>query len=188
MNKRINYFDRIVVLIVGLLILAGGAWAVGLYFDLPFSQSLTDFIDFPAWRAAPDAEWFDWVLAGIGVVSALLGGWLIALNVRRYRLGRVISPASDATGTIGVNLATIAAAIAKDLEVHPRVDSVLHTVVDHWDRPTMTITVRARSGADVPSLRDTLESAEQDFRSAVPGITVDSVYKLHLLPPQASTR
>mgnify|MGYP000892955390 CR=1 FL=1 len=190
MNRRINYFDRIVVLIVGLLILAGGTWAVGLYFDLPLSQGLTDLIDFPAWRAAPDADWFDLALAGIAVVSAVLGGWLIALNVRRYRMGRVVSPASDATGTIAINLATIAGAIARDLEEHPRVDSVLHTVVNHWDRPTMTITVRARPGADIPALRDTLEATERDFRAAVPGIAVDSVYKLHLLPPEnhASTR
>lgn len=184
MNRRINYFDRIVVLVVGLLILAGGMWAVGLYFDLPLSQRLTDFIDFPAWRAAPDQSWFDWALAGIMLVSAVLGGWLIALNVRRYRLSRVVSPASDDSGTIALNLATLAGAIAKELGEHPRVDSVLHSVVTHWDRPTMTITVRARPGADVLALRETLEASEHEFRAATPGIEVDTVYKLHLLPPE----
>lgn len=182
MNRRINYFNRLVVLGVGLLILAGGAWAVGLYFDLPLSQGLTNVIDFPAWRAAPDQPWFDWLLVGILLVSAVLGGWLIALNLRRYRVGRVTSPASGAAGTIELDLATLAAAIAKELEAHPRVDSVLHSVTRYWDRPTMTITVRARPGADIPALRDTLEQVEREFRAATPGITVTTEYRLHLLP------
>ncbi|GAB3691823.1 hypothetical protein [Corynebacterium nasicanis] len=185
MNRRINYFDRIVVLLVGLLILAGGAWAVGLYLDVPLAQRLTDIINFPAWRAAPDQPWFDWALAGLMVVSALLGGWLIALNVRRYRLSRITSPTSDASGTITLNLATLAGAVAKELEEHPRVDSVLHSVTEYWNRPTMTITVRARPGADILALRETLEAAERDVRAAIPGIDVDTVYRLHLLPPDA---
>ena len=146
MNRRINYFNRLVVLASGLLILAGGAWAVGLYLDLPPAQRLTDFIDFPAWRAAPGQPWFDWLLAGVLLVSAVLGGWLIALNLRRYRVSRVTSPASGTAGTIELNLATLAGAIARELEEHPRVDSVLHSVTRYWDRPTMTITVRAGRG------------------------------------------
>ncbi|MDO5671169.1 MAG: hypothetical protein Q4G50_14355 [Corynebacterium sp.] len=182
MNKRINYLNRLVVLFTGLLILAAGAWAIGLYFDLPFSQSLTDFIDFPAWRAAPQQEWFDWLLAAIALVSAVLGGTLIAMNLRRYRLTRVSSPASDATGAIALDLSTLAAAIAKELEEHPRVDSVLHSVTEYWDKPTMTITVRARQGTDILTLVDSLQQAERDIRTATPGITVATVYKLHLLP------
>jgi len=182
-NRRINYFNRLVVLASGLLILAGGAWAVGLYLDLPPAQRLTDFIDFPAWRAAPGQPWFDWLLAGVLLVSAVLGGWLIALNLRRYRVSRVTSPASGTAGTIELNLATLAGAIARELEEHPRVDSVLHSVTRYWDRPTMTITVRARPGADIPALRDTLEQVEQEFRAATPGITVTTEYRLHLLPP-----
>ena len=138
MNRRINYFNRLVVLGVGLLILAGGAWAVGLYFDLPLSQGLTNVIDFPAWRAAPDQPWFDWLLVGILLVSAVLGGWLIALNLRRYRVGRVTSPASGAAGTIELNLATLAAAIAKEL---PALRETLEQVEREFRAATPGITV-----------------------------------------------
>ncbi|QGU03726.1 Asp23/Gls24 family envelope stress response protein [Corynebacterium comes] len=182
MNNRIALFDRTVVLITGLLALAGGAWVIGLFLNVPFAQNLADLIDFPAWRAAPEQVWFDLALVGILLVSAVIGGFLIALNLRRYRINRVVSPTSDDRGTIELDLATLADAIAREVEELPRVDAVHANVADSWDRPTMTLTVRARADADVPALRSALSRTERQFRAATPGIDVDTIFKLHLFP------
>ncbi|RSZ64308.1 hypothetical protein EAH68_04715 [Corynebacterium hylobatis] len=185
MNARIVLLDRIIVLLVGLSVLAGGAWAVGLFLDIPLAQGLADRIDSPAWLTAPSTGWFDPVLIVVGLLSAVLGGWLIALNLRRYRIGRVVSPASDALGSIEIDLATLATAVARQLEEHPRVESVQATVTDSWDRPTLTLTLRAHADTDVPALRAALNQTERDVRAAVPGIDVDTVYRLHLYPVES---
>lgn len=180
MNTRIALFDRIIVLLVGLLVLAGGSWAVGLFLDVPLAQDIADLIDSSAWLAAPAAGWFDPVLVVVGLLSAVLGGWLIALNLRRYRISRVTSPASDALGSIEIDLATLAAAVARQLEEHPGVESAQATVTDSWDQPTLTLTLRAHADTDVPALLRTLDQTEHEFRAAVPGIDVDTVYRIHL--------
>lgn len=182
MKGRISFFDRAVVLVTGLLALAGGAWAVGLFLDAPLAQALADRIDFPAWRSAPAQDWFDLALVAVLLVSAVLGGLLIALNLRRHRINRVFSPASDARGSIGIELAHLAEAVAGELEQHPRVGSVQAEVVDSRGRPTMTLTIQARPDADVPALVQVLEQSERELRAAVPGIDLDTVYRLHLFP------
>ena len=95
MNRRISLIDRAVALLTGLAAVAGGVWTVGLFLDVPLAQAIAGRIDFSAWRSAPVQDWFDLVLAGILLLSAALGGLLIALNVRRYRINRVLSPSSD---------------------------------------------------------------------------------------------
>lgn len=182
MNTRIAVLDRLIVFLAGLFLLAGGAWAVGLFFDVPVAQAIADRIDFPAWLAAPGKPWFDLVLAAILLVSAAIGGGLIALNLRRYRITRVPSPASDDRGSIAIDLNALAAAIAGDLAEHARIDSVQATVVNSWDRPTLTLTLRVHADIDVPALWSTLNQTEREFRQATPGIDVDTCYKLHLFP------
>lgn len=182
MNARISLLDRITVLLAGILILVGGAWAVGLFLNVPLAQALADRIDSSAWLTAPSAGWFDPVLIITGLLSGGLGGGLIALNLRRYRISRVVSPASDALGSIEVDLATLAAAVARQLEEHPRVESVQATVADSWDRPTLTLTLRAHADTNIPALRALLNQTERELRGAVPGIDVDTVYRIHLYP------
>lgn len=182
MNSRIALFDRIVVLLVGLLVLAGGSWAVGLFLDVPLAEDIADRIDSSAWLSAPSSGWFDPVLVVVGMLSAVLGGWLITLNLRRYRIGRVTSPASNALGSIEIDLATLAAAVARQLEEHPRVESVQATVTDSWERPTLMLTLRAHADTDVSALRTTLDQTECELRAAIPGIDVDTVYRIHLYP------
>jgi hypothetical protein len=181
-NRRISLIDRAVALLTGLAAVAGGVWTVGLFLDVPLAQAIAGRIDFSAWRSAPVQDWFDLVLAGILLLSAALGGLLIALNVRRYRINRVLSPSSDERGTIGIDLAALADAVARDLEEHPRVGSAHAVVADSRGRPTMTLTVHARPDADVPALVAVLGQSEREFRAAVPGIELDTVYRLHLYP------
>lgn len=182
MSSRIAALDRFIVFLTGLIFLAAGAWAVGLFFDVRFAQQLADFIDFPAWRSAPEQGWFDPALIALMIAALVVGGWLIALNLRTYRISRVHSPASDSTGLIDINLAALASAMADRLEAHPKVESVQHRVAESWGRPTLTLTARARAGLDVAALRAAVEAADRDFRAATPGIDVDTEYRIHLLP------
>lgn len=180
MNSRTAAFDRAIVFFLGLAFVCGGLWSVGLFFDIPLAQQIADRIDFSAWLAAPQQQWFDALLVTILIVSALLGFRLIAINLHRHRIGRVTSPASGTTGTIEINLATLAAAIATDLEIHPSIGSVKHHVAKSWGRPTMTLTIHVGAGMSLVWLRTVLEEAENDFQAATPGIDVDTIYLVHL--------
>lgn len=180
MNPHIALLDRAIVFILGLTLIGGGLWSVGLFFDIPLAQQLADQIYFPAWLAAADQRWFDVVLIAILVVSALLSFWLIAINLKRHRINRVTSPASGITGTIEMNLSTLAAAISTGLETHPGISSVKYQVARSWGRPTWTLTIHATAGVDLVWLRAVLEQAEYDLRAATPGIDLDSIYRVHL--------
>lgn len=180
MNSRIAAFDRIIVLVVGLVLLFGGLWSIGLFFDIALAQQMADRIDSPIWLTAPDQQWFEIALIAALVVSTLLGYWLISWNLRRYRINRVSSPASGPTGSIEMNLATLAATMSAQLESHPSIDTVKHSVAVSWGRPTMTLTVQVGAGVDLVWLRTVLEKVEEDFRAATPGIDMDTIYRVHL--------
>lgn len=185
MTTRLAVFDRIVVFTLGLLILLGGVWAVGLYFDVPPAQRMADLIHFPAWLSAPTAYWYDLAIAAVMVFSLVIGGWLIALNLRRRRFNRMRSPATDATGSIDIDILPLSTALARDIGELPRVETVRPTVGMNRNRPTVTFIIRARAGVDMPALRGVLEQAETDFREAVRDIDVDTTYLIHLLPVTA---
>ncbi|GAB2501656.1 hypothetical protein CATRI_01940 [Corynebacterium atrinae] len=184
MNPRIALVDRILVFLLGVVIVLGGLWAIGLFFNVPLAQGLADNINFAAWRSAPDQRWFNAVLTLILVFSAAFGGWLIALNLRRYRVSRVYSPSSSPAGDIEINLATLATAIAHELEADSRIDSVDHVVSRNFGQTIMTLTVWTTPSVDMAELSSHLRSTEGDLRAALPGIDVITRYRVHLRPPR----
>ncbi len=183
MSARLAVFDRTIVFLVGLLIFLVGAWAVGLFFDLPVAQRLADLISFPAWFSAPQAWWYDTVIGVVMVVSLLVGGWLIILNLRRRRFGRVRSSATDATGNIDIDVARLVGAVARDVAELPLVETVRPVLTMKRHRRLVAFTIQARAGVDVPALRRVLEEAERDLREALDDIEVETTYLLHLTPP-----
>lgn len=154
---------------------------MGLYFDVPQAQDLADLIDFAAWRSAPQADWYGFVIGAVMVAALLLGGCLIALNLRRRSFGRLRSPATDATGSIDVDVSRLAAAVARHIAELPRVEQVRPLLRVVRGQRTVMFTVQARPGVEMAALRDVLEQAERDFREAVPGIDLDTTYRVHLL-------
>lgn len=184
MNGRIALLDRVLVFLLGALAVLGGLWTVGLFFNWPLAQSLADNIHFAAWRSAPDQGWFNAVLSLIMVASAAFGIWLIAVNVRRYRISRVYSPSSSTAGDIEINLATLASAVARQLEEDSRIDSVDHVVARSFGHNIMTLTLWAEPTVALPDLCSHLRETERDLRAALPGIDVTTRYRVHLRPPR----
>lgn len=186
MSKLLAGIDRFLLFLISLLLLGGGLWGIGVALSVPFATDLSDRLDPSIFDKAYDTVWYLVALWAVVILGVLLGLWWIAVNLRRRGFNRVRSNASSEDGTIHVNLTRVAAAIDEQIKDYPRVTQVSHRVAMDRSRPTVTWTVRAEAEADVAGLRQVIEASEVDFREAMPGIDVDSTYKIHLAPVEIS--
>ncbi|MBZ8177696.1 alkaline shock response membrane anchor protein AmaP [Corynebacterium poyangense] len=183
MSRGLATVDRIIVLLVGLLALAGGAWFLALHYNCPPAQEWNQKIDSAAIGRVPENNWYLYLLIGIVVLSAIIGLWLIIANIRPRGFSRVKSSASTSEGTIGLNISKIAEAISRTVEHKiSRVESVNEKVAFDRNRPTVRWTINAQPGIRIDELAAVLEQSEQDFREAIRDIDVDTTYRLHVQP------
>lgn len=181
MSRWVASIDRILTFIVGLCALAGGLWSIGLFFNEPNSQQLADHINNQVWLAAYGQDWFPFAAVAVVVFSLVFAVLIVGANLRRHRINRVVSGASNQQGHIVYNLNQIARAAAHNIDdqiIH--VDDVTHAVALDRGRPTMTFTVHAQPNINMKSLIDTLTATEQDIRSALTGQDIDVIFRIHL--------
>jgi hypothetical protein len=169
-NRRTAVLDRVVLALVGLVLLAAGLlaldWRTGTVLDLP------DRLDAGAVLDTVDSSWWPWASAGVGVVLGLLGlAWLLA-HLPRRGPGRTRLAASDQSGTLEVDLRSVAGAVADRLEELGPVTGARGTT----DRVRGTTVLEVRGRVEPDADTDALDQAvrtcaaevEQAFAGAVP--------------------
>ncbi|MGV0436591.1 alkaline shock response membrane anchor protein AmaP [Corynebacterium mastitidis] len=186
MSRALSAIDRIILILLGLLCLAGGAWGIGSWLRFEPVQRLTERLDASVLDGAEASPWFLAALWGVMILGALLGLWWIAANLRRRGFNRLRSQASSAHGSIDISMARMASAVDESLEDVPGVTRVRHKAAMDRSRPTIAWTIRAEATTDLVELRGAIERNEEDLRAALPEIDVDSVYKINLAPVASS--
>ncbi len=126
MTRRLSIIDRIATLVVGLLLVVGGFalldWRYGWVGSWQNSLSTSGFAD------TESTSWWPWAYAAAGVLLGLVGlVWLIAHAPRRGERAVRLSDASDESGTIRVDLGSVAKAVAADFEARTAVTHVSGT-------------------------------------------------------------
>lgn len=182
MSKKLAGLDRFLVFLFAVVFLALGLWLVALWGGCPPAEELLNRFDHDAVAAFPDSRWYTLTLVAVLILGVILGLWLIIANLRAHRFSRSPSPASNRAGTIELDLNRLAGAIDDALEEQPRVQRVRHRAALDRSRPTITWTLVADPNVDLPTLRQTVEATERDFRDAVGEVDVDTRYRIHLEP------
>lgn len=186
MSRALSAIDRIILILLGLLCLAGGAWGIASWLQYQPVQRLTDRLDASMLSGAEDSPWFLVTLWATMLLGVILGLWWIAANLRRRGFNRLRSQASSAHGSIDISMARMASAVDESLEEVRGVTRVRHRVAMDRSRRTIAWTIRAEATTNLVELREAIERSEEDLRAALPGMDVDSVYKINLAPVATS--
>ena len=185
MSKGLAAFDRIILFLLGLVLLASGLLPILMHFNVDFANEAARWVDHDTWGNLAQQPWFFSLLIGLTIVSALLGLWFIIANSRPRHFNRVDSPASNEDGDIRMQMSNLSGGIASSMEEIPGVISVDKKVSYDRARPTAEFTVTASPETNVESLRQHIDRAEADFRDAFENLDIDTVYRLHFERLQA---
>lgn len=181
MSKLTDALNRLIIFLTGLLATGAGALVVALYFDVPIAQQLVDTMRPHEWGTIPQSAWFLVAVSAVGILALLFGVLGLYMNLKRYHIRRVSSPASTPTGAIDYDLSAVAGAIADSFEALPRVIRA-HSVArrDRGAR-VITITVDAEPQVNMRTLEEHAVTAEQDLHQAIRE-TLDVVFRFHIAP------
>lgn len=179
MSKKLATFDRILLGLLGIILIALGVWPILINFNVEFAEYLAEWVDHDTWRTLGENSWWVWVLAGASALLLIIGLWLIVVNLRHRRFNNVESAASNEEGAISASMNAIATAVAKDLDALEGVDRVERLVAYDRARPTLQYTVVANPDTPLERLTNAVETNERDFREAFPDADLDTSYKLH---------
>ena len=83
MNRWISAVDRIIVLIVGIALLAAGAYAIAWDAGASLIRTWVSRLDREVLFGLPEEPWWHWVLSGTFVLCVFAGFGLLYLNLRR---------------------------------------------------------------------------------------------------------
>ena len=74
-------FDRVLVFVFGVLLIAAGLIPTALYFDIPYVSDVVESYDRNQLGTLPAQPWFPFALVGGFIVSLILGIWIVAANL-----------------------------------------------------------------------------------------------------------
>jgi hypothetical protein len=152
--RSTELFDRTATLLAGVTLAAAGAasviWATHRIVRLP------DHIDTTPALAAASTPWWPWSLAAVGGLLLIFGFlWLLShLPTRRNSLIQVAGELD--CGTIRIDLDSIAAAAAAELEEQPGVDSARARTLTDCGTRTVDLTVTLAHPAVLPATLDAI--------------------------------
>lgn len=184
MSKVTAGFDRFIVFLVGLLLLAAGVFGLLWVFGLSFATTLFDKLSRNKVHDTTTADWWPWVLIATIAVSVIFGLWILIANLRMNRYNNSDTGRSSEDGRVRVHVTDVADAVADRLK---RVDDIHHVGVrTRFDRGQRTVQwlLRGRPTVQMDILTKAIEEAEKDFRAALPGMDVDTRFLVHLDPVQ----
>ncbi|MGV0421218.1 hypothetical protein HMPREF3155_03075 [Corynebacterium sp. HMSC06D04] len=179
MSKGLAAFDRFLLFLIAVVLIALGLWPILIHFEVPFATSLARWVDHDAWAALPSANWWPVALGAATMLLAVAGIWLIVANLRHRRFNNVASDSSNDEGAISTNMQAIAGAVAKSFDALDGVEKVHRLVAYDRARPTLQYKIEASADMPLDELTKAVETSEKDFRSAFPDANLDTVYKLH---------
>lgn len=179
MTKRLALFNRLLFGILGLVLIALGLWAIFDAAGVSVAQELTSHLDRAFFASITETSWYKYAAVALSLAMFIAGVTLITANLRQQKIAKVDLPSSDGTGKITAHLPSIAAAIADYLLEHDGVDKVSTRIARERGRSTATFTVEVNPTVGLEAPIRLLEAVEADFRDAIEGIDLDTVYKLH---------
>ncbi|PFG27247.1 Uncharacterised protein [Corynebacterium renale] len=185
MSKQLAGWDRFLLILLGLIALAGGVYGALVYFQVPQVMDFNAQFDARHLTDFAATGWMDVALGVVTLLCVILGLAYLISNLRARRFNKRPSSASNEDGSIDIAVARIAAAVSTQLSEFPRVNDTRHKVAMDRHRPTMQWTIKADPTIDIKALRSHLQSVEQDVRAAIGDMDIDTRFILNLGPVES---
>lgn len=181
MSTATSGFNRALVFLAGLVLIAAGLVPAALYWPIPWVSEQVSRLDRAVVGEVPAAPWFTAASVAALIILLVLGVWLVVSTIRNRAFSFAdASPTVADQGTTVLNLQRIGEAACKHLESNEMVDSATVTVSRIGRRPTATFRVVAQPSYRFADVAAVLEAADRDLADALPGTDLDTVYKLEL--------
>lgn len=183
MSHRAAAFNRLIALVIGLVLLGAGAWAIAWDAHVPFVREKVATFDRVRVATLPNESWWTWVLVG-----TMLGALLFGVGVLYVNFTRRHSPSAQihdprTNGILSVDLRRLARSVAQELRDHPDVRHARgHGIVERG-LPTLSIVVTASPGIDLDHFTMRAETVARRVARCLDGADVCTQVRLHLDPP-----
>ncbi|MDF3304295.1 hypothetical protein P3H15_04605 [Rhodococcus sp. T2V] len=180
MTHRTAAVNRLIVLLVGLVLLGFGAYAIAWDLQVPIVREWVSRYDRARVTALPDQGWWGWALAATVVVGLVFGIVLLALDLTRRRTSAVAVPDRESGTYVTVDLGSLANGVASELAQYPGVRQTRARAVVERGLPTLSIVVTADPTLDIHDFTRTSEDVASWVASTLGGEQVATQVLLHL--------
>ena len=161
MSRGVIAFDRFASLIVGIVLVAAGAFALVWWLDL-FSWLP------PALNTSPVTDttsqtWWPWVAGLVGAVLVLLGLRWLAAHIPNGRVGELTLPGSGTQGKLRAAAAPVAKAAAEILEAAPGVRSASGRMLRERGQLVARLRATIEAQADLHAITSAADQVAADL-------------------------
>lgn len=181
MSPTPHVLDRLACLLLGLVLLLGALLVV----DWEYRLVLDDYPATPHLGAVPgwtSASWWPGAVGGAGLLLVLIGLWWLTSHVPRTTGSSVRLAGSDDRGRMDIDLASLAAALGRDLAASCPVNNVSTTTDESRGQRLVIVRADVDPRADGPGITDVVSRITADVREAFPEGNVHARFLLH--PPR----
>lgn len=170
--------DRMLVVLLGIVLLGGGAFALAWHFDVPIATETLSRFDRAIFAGLPDQSWWEPALAGTAVAATLVAIALLIGNLSPRRTGTVQISSEDSLA-VRVDLGALARGVAADLASFPGVESSRGRAIDDRGTATLAVTVSTSPHIDIDAFTRAVEITAGFVDEALEGAPVAVRVQVH---------
>lgn len=185
MTRSLLALDRVLVLVVGLALLAGGLLALDWRYQVVFS-SYADTLSTSRTEDVMTSAWWPWAFAAGALVFGLLALWWLLAHLRRQGPTTVRTSQSNETGRIEVDVRSLASAAAARLGDTAPVVNPKGTTKVHGSTTLLEIRGQVDPAADATALTEAVDACAREVAAAMPDERVEC--RVILDAPQRTRR
>lgn len=166
MNRIVAGIDRLLVLLVGLVLVLGGAFALAYHFGVPFAHDWMRHMDRLWYYTAPDQNWWPYALGIVAVLAAFSGVALLSTNLSRRRTDETVLD-DNTLGTLTFEPSALAGVIAGSLAGTQGVRDAKARARNERGTPTISVTLIAEPGTDIHDLTALAERTSRQLDESI---------------------
>ncbi|RZL68831.1 MAG: hypothetical protein EOP29_26215 [Rhodococcus sp. (in: high G+C Gram-positive bacteria)] len=171
--------DRLVAVIAGATLLAGGGFALAWHYDVPWARETLSRFERARIAELPQQGWWVPTLA-IVVAVAVVAALVLLIGNFSPRTTGTASVIEEPHFSAHVDLSAIASGVAAELAQFPGVRRARGTAIDDRGMPTITVSVYAAADFDVVGFTAEAESRAAFVARSLGGANVATRVQLHI--------
>lgn len=163
MNRRTAALDRVVAGLIGLTILAVGAWLVAWVLDLlPGGWWSPERLSIGLAASVTEDAWWTWLLLGGGLLLVAVGGAWLTAHLRSSSVERLSMPGDTEGGRLLLEGRALADGASAGLAaLSPEVTGASGRLVDERGRIVLSLTATVRDDVDLREVTRACEAVAE---------------------------
>ncbi|OZF30553.1 hypothetical protein [Rhodococcus sp. 14-2483-1-2] len=171
--------DRLLAIVAGLGLIAGGSFALAWHYDVHWAREMLSRVDRARLSALPAQGWWVPTLAVVVCIAVVMALLLLIGNFSPRTTGTA-SVIEEPHFSAHVDLSAIASGVAAELARFPGVRRARGTAIDDRGLPTVAVSVHAAADFDVVDFTARAESRAAFVAESLAGTHVATRIQLHV--------